>query len=170
MEVTHTQTTSYRSLEPGLTIKNIVRIPLSTDFRQDEYVNELKGLEGYKQLTAVSGITVASNGGNGDRVVDPDDNDACGGLPLGAIIGGACGGLALLILAAGFLYAQSKRKDDGVYAPAGSAPAGAAPDACASHSGGGTGGTGGTVASLPTYGDGFVATVNYDYSRAYGSR
>lgn len=166
VEVTYTQTTSYRS---DLTIEEIARLPLETPLRRDEYVAELKDLEGYEQLTAVSAIAVASDGDDnidGDKVIDGDE-DAGGGLPLplGAIIGIAAGGLALIILVAGFVYARRRGgKDEDDSDPPLSPSASSVPDARASASGG----TGMTNASLPTYGDGSVATVDYDYSKAYG--
>jgi len=83
-------------------------------------------------------------------------------LPLGAIIGIACGAAAVVVLAAGFgyyRYQKGKEEDD----DAGENTLSSTQDQTRT----GTSGAG-TGSSVPTYGDTSVATVDYDYSRAYG--
>jgi len=164
--VTYTQITKYRSQDPNLTIEEIVVYPLSTKLKRDEYVGELKGLDdGYEQLTDVSEISISSDviDKNPDGGVD-GGNDAGdgGGLHVGAIIGIVCGSVALLILIIGFVYYQQRNKDEDSD-PANTTTVSSTLDVQTSSGGGA-----GTGASLPTYGDGSVATVDYDYTRAYG--
>ena len=83
-----------------------------------------------------------------------------GGLGLSAIIGIACGGTALC-LGGGAYYRFSKRSDDNKV-PYGASTVSFTQDARTPSRGGGT------TASFPTYGDTSVATVDYDYSRAFG--
>lgn len=62
VEVTYTQTTSYRSQNPNLLItEDVVAIPLSTQEYRDSYVEKLKGLGGYDALTDVSTISISSD-------------------------------------------------------------------------------------------------------------
>ena len=161
VEVTYTQTMSYRSSDSNLTNNNeIVQYPLSTEPFRDRYVGELKLLNGYEDLTDVSTISITSDS---DKGID-GGNESSSNLPLGAIIGGAGAAAALLILIAGFVYHRRKKKDDDENFEnqnAGSATLSSTQD-MRTTSGAGTG------SSVPTYGDQSVATVDYDYSRAYG--
>lgn len=167
VEVTYTQTLWYSSLDPNLSLTNdeIAQLPLSTNANRDEYVGRLKStLAGYESLTAVSEISVTSDkeGGGGD--------ESGGGLPLPAVIGTAVGSVALLlILFIGFVYYKKKTKhnDDDVNHLHDDDPIStqtlSTQDMKTS-----LGAAGGTGSSVPTYGDQSVATVDYDYSRAFG--
>lgn len=160
VEVTYTQTMSYRSIDSNLTNNEIVQYPLSTEPFRDRYVGELKLLNGYEDLTDVSPISITSDG---DKGID-GGNESSNNLPMGAIIGGAGAAAALLILIAGFVYHRRRKKDEDENFDsqnAGSATLSSTQD-MRTTSGAGTG------SSVPTYGDQSVATVDYDYSRAYG--
>jgi len=171
VDVIYTQITSYRTNDPNLTIDDIVRLPLSTSADRDEYVGELKTLDGYEDLTSVSEISIVSDddGGSGDKGIDGGETSSGGGgLPVGAIVGIACGSAAFLILIVGFVYYRVQKnsdEDDG-------SGNGNERDATTLNSTQGAptlgGPYAGTGSSLPTYGDTSVATVDYDYSRAYG--
>lgn len=65
VDVIYTQTTTYRTSNSELTIEEILQMPLSTTENRDEYVFELKQLDGYEDLTAVSPISISSDGGDG---------------------------------------------------------------------------------------------------------
>ena len=163
--VTYTQITTYRTDDPNLNIEEIVEMPLQTAVQRDRYVGTLKRNTngGYDQLTGVSAITATD-----DIPVDAPDSgedgteDAGGGgLNTGAIAGIAAGGAVVVVLAAGLVYYRAR-------GGSGDNTNGAFASATA-----GTPSTGdptrGTSSSLPTYGDTSVATVDYDYSRAYGN-
>jgi len=161
VEVTYTHTMSYRSDDPDLTMEQIVQMPLATRDNRDEYVRELKLLDGYEDLTDVSEITMTSDAGDGDKATDGGNKAEETDLPLGAIIGGAGAGAALLILIGGFVYYKKQNKDE-ENDPAATNTVSTTQDALTGTSGAGTG------SSVPTYGEQSVATVDYDYSRAYG--
>ena len=108
VEVTYSQTTTYRTTDPSLTIEEIVQAPLSTERLRDQYVNALKQIDGYESLTDVSTVTLPDNGGDSDQIVD--GSDEANGPPLAAIVGGTCGGAAALVLLGGFIYMQRKKK------------------------------------------------------------
>lgn len=154
--VTYTQEMYYRSSNQDLTNNEIFTYPLSTDTLRDRYVYDLKQLDGYEDLAAVSAISISN---------DPDPgtggNENAGGLSMGAIIGIACGGAALLILIVGFVYKRQKSKESEFVSNNQGGPGSSTQDM-------GTGSGMGTGSSIPTYGDQSVATVDYDYSRAYG--
>ena len=162
VEVTYTQTMYYRTRDTGLSTNEIFTYPLSTEPLRDQYIGELKLLDGYEDLTAVSTISISDDSNKG---VD-GGNDA-GGMSTGAIIGIACGGgAALIMLIAGYVYYKKKNNDDEEFIE------GSQADRSGTLSGtqgmmSGTSGVG-TGSSVPTYGDQSVATVDYDYSRAYG--
>lgn len=158
--VTYTQTMSYRNRDPNLTNEQIVEMPLSTDAKRDEYIGELKQLEGYEDLTSVSEISFAPDDGN--KGTGGGGNESGSSLPMGAIIGGACGGAALIILVVGFVYYKRRSRDDDDYVDPG------ATTTLSSTQGPTASGGAGTGSSLPTYGDQSVATMDYDYSRAFG--
>jgi len=161
LEVIYTQTTTYRSTGSTLTINEIVLMPLSTPTLRDQYVGELKELEGYEQLTEVSEISITSKGA--EIVAPAPAPTPKSGLGGGAIAGIVCGSLAFVVLVLGFAYYQySKNREDDVDQGNTAALSGTQEGQSAS------GGAAGTNASLPTYGDTSVATVDYDYSRAYG--
>jgi hypothetical protein len=167
VQVTYTQSLWYSSLDPNfsMTTDEIAQLPLSTETNRDEYVGRLKStLDGYESLTSVSEIAVSSN-----KEISGGDES---GLPLPAIIGISVGSVALaLILFIGFVYYKKKTKhgndvdvdnnhhdDDPI-----STQTLSTQDMKTS-----LGGAGGTGSSVPTYGDQSVATVDYDYSRAFG--
>jgi len=169
VEVTYTQTLWYSSLDPNLSLSNdeIAQLPLSTDANRDEYVGRLKStLDGYESLTAVSEISVTTDKGGGG-------GDESSGLPVPAIIGIAAGSIALmLILFIGFVYYKKKTKHDNLNMDDNhnhhdddpiSTQTLSTQDMKTS-----LGAAGGTGSSVPTYGDQSVATVDYDYSRAFG--
>ena len=162
VEVTYTQTTKYRSKDADLTIGEIVIMPLSTENLRNVYVGDLKELDGYEQLTEVSEISISSDGDK--NVAPPSDSGGGGGLGLGVIIGIAGGGFAFVVLVAGFLYYRFRGDDDDDDVDPGNATILSSTQDARTQSAGATG----TNASLPTYGDQSVATVDYDYSRAYG--
>eukprot|EP00581_Thalassiosira_minuscula_P019455 CAMPEP_0183717330 /NCGR_PEP_ID=MMETSP0737-20130205/10974_1 /TAXON_ID=385413 /ORGANISM="Thalassiosira miniscula, Strain CCMP1093" /LENGTH=832 /DNA_ID=CAMNT_0025946747 /DNA_START=388 /DNA_END=2886 /DNA_ORIENTATION=+ len=161
VEVTYTQTTTYRSNDPNLTINEIVLIPLSTPTDRDLYVGELKNLDGYEQLTEVSEITVATDSPDKGTGGDNEAEDK-GGLGAGAIAGIACGCAAFVILVGGFVYYRVKNKDNDDSDPNNASTILSSTQDERTNTNTGTG------SSLPTYGDQSVATVDYDYSKAYG--
>lgn len=167
VEVTYTQTMSYRSDDPNLTIEKIVQMPLDTQNNRNMYVRQLKNLDGYAELTDVTEIAMTSdavdgdNGTDGNNGTDGDNTADEKKLPLGAIIGGAGAGAALLILIGGFVYYKKRTKDEENELGATNTVS-STQDAQTGVSGAGTG------SSVPTYGETSVATVDYDYSRAYG--
>eukprot|EP01082_Thalassiosira_pseudonana_P015995 g14490.t1.1.5e17418c g14490 g14490.t1 contig9:1948090-1950363(+) len=156
VEVAYTQTTIYRTKDSDIDIYDIVEAPLMTSDSRDQYVATLKDMDGYESLTEASAITMPDDGG--DKVVDGGGDS--GGLSIGAIIGIACGGAALIILIGGFIYMRSGgdkdsfSDDDRVASTQSATGTSAEPQTSAS--------------SMPTYGDQSVATVDYDYSKAYG--
>ena len=147
VEVTYTQTMYYRTRDTGLSTNEIFTYPLSTEPLRDQYIGELKLLDGYEDLTAVSTISISDDSNKG---VD-GGNDA-GGLSTGAIIGIACGGgAALIMLIAGYVYYKKKNNDDEEFIE------GSQADRSGTLSGtqgmmSGTSGVG-TGSSVPTYGD-----------------
>ena len=156
VEVIYTQTTSYRSDNP-LATEDLFTLPLSTQANRDSYIGELKTLDGYEGLTAVSEISISS-----DKPPDGNESTDGGGLSLGAIIGIACAGAVVLIGGVGYIYYRQRNKDDDDIAQDQSRTA------LSSTQGATLAGTGTGSSSAPTYGDQSVATVDYDYSRAYG--
>lgn len=158
LEVTYTQTTTYRLLNPELTVDDIVKMPLSTRPNRDAYVGELKRLDGYEDLTDVSEISITDDSNKG--VDGGNDAGGGGGLATGAIIGIACGAASLLVLVAGFIYYRYQKSKDEEDEDRGTSTLASTQGPTASGAG--------TGSSLPTYGDTSVATVDYDYSRAYG--
>jgi hypothetical protein len=163
VEVTYTQTTSYWPASADVeqpSWDEIVKLPLSTQPNRDAYVGELKRLDGYEELTDVTEIAITDDSDGGDNVKDPDDPTSGGGLSLGAIIGIAVGGAVLLFLIAGLGYYKYKKGSEEDGGDPGTTTVGSTQAPTASGAG--------TGASLPTYGDTSVATVDYDYSRAFG--
>ena len=163
VDVTYTQTLWYSRLHPNLnlSIDEIAQLPLSTDTYRDEYVGRLKStLDGYESLTAVSGISTANDKGS----IEKESN----GLSLAAIIGIAAGGVALvLILFVGFVYYKKKTKiDSGGEVDRGDDRG--STQTLSTQDMKTISGAGGTGSSVPTYGEPSVATVDYDYSRAFG--
>lgn len=161
--VTYTQITTYRTDDPNLTIEQIVEMPLQTNIQRDRYVGTLKRTNGgYDQLTGVSGITETDDPADATNGKDGTEDAGGSGLGTGAIAGIAVGGAVVVFLAAGLLYhrARGGSSDNA---------AGAFASATAGTSSAGDVMTRGTSSSLPTYGDTSVATVDYDYSRAYGN-
>mmetsp|Transcript_763 Transcript_763/g.1506 ORF Transcript_763/g.1506 Transcript_763/m.1506 type:complete len:745 (+) Transcript_763:238-2472(+) len=162
VEVTYTQTTTYRTRDPNVEIERIIVAPFESQPSRDQYVRDLKELDGYASLTDVSPVTIAEdNGDNGNEITDPgEEKSGGGGVPLAAIIGGACGGAALLVLVGGFVYARRRKKKSESLsveeAPSTKSQTAASELVTSGNS------------SVPTYGDQSVATVDYDYSKAYG--
>lgn len=167
VEVTYTQTLWYSGLAPNLSLTDdeMAQLPLSTDANRDEYVGRLKStLDGYESLTAVSEISVSSEKGGGG-------GDESSGLPLPAIIGSAAGSVALLlILFIGFVYYKKKTKhvDDENFDHHRDDDPISTQTLSTQDMKNSLGAAGGTGSSVPTYGDQSVATVDYDYSRAFG--
>lgn len=141
VEVAYTQTTIYRTKDSDIDIYDIVEAPLMTSDSRDQYVATLKDMDGYESLTEASAITMPDDGG--DKVVDGGGDS--GGLSIGAIIGIACGGAALIILIGGFIYMRSGgdkdsfSDDDRVASTQSATGTSAEPQTSAS--------------SMPTYGD-----------------
>ncbi|KAL7464066.1 hypothetical protein ACHAXS_004406 [Conticribra weissflogii] len=162
VEVTFTQTTTYRTRDPNVDIERIIVAPFESQTSRDEYVRDLKGLDGYEGLTDVSPVTIAEDSGDsGNEITDPgEESSGGGGVPLAAIIGGACGGAALLVLVGGFVYARRRRKKSESLSVEEAT-------STKSQTAGSELVTSGN-SSVPTYGDQSVATVDYDYSKAYG--
>ena len=161
--VTYTQITTYRTDDPNLTIEQIVEMPLQTNIQRDRYVGTLKRTNGgYDQLTGVSGITETDDPVDATNGKDGTEDAGGSGLGTGAIAGIAVGGAVVVFLAAGLLYHRAR-------GGSGDNAAGAFASATAGTSSAGDMMTRGTSSSLPTYGDTSVATVDYDYSRAYGN-
>jgi len=153
---------TYRNRDQNLTTEQIVKFPLSLGESRDEYVGTLKReLKGYEQLTAVSPVIIPdSNSNDPNGAVDGGHDASGGGLGIGAIVGIVLGGVAAAVLAGGFAYSRTRRGSDDATAER------PGTTAAASSMGDPNRGTG---SSLPTYGDTSVATVDYDYSRAYGN-
>ena len=164
VEVFYTQTMAYRG-DTDLTMDDLVALPLSTSTDRDEYVGSLKRFDGYEDLTEVSEISISDDSGDrepggGEDGTETSDGD--GGLGIGAIIGIACAGAAVLVFIIGFAYYRTKNKDEDGNDPNSTLAGSSTQDATQTATGAGTG------SSVPNYGDTSVATVDYDYSRAYG--
>jgi len=162
--VTYTQITTYRTDDPNLNIEQIIEMPLQTPVQRDRYVGTLKRTNnGYDQLTDVSGITATDDIpiDNPDSGKDGTEAAGGGGLSTGVIAGIAAGGAVVVALAAGLLYYRARGgSSDNTSGAFASATAGTSSMGDPTR---------GTSSSLPTYGDTSVATVDYDYSRAYGN-
>jgi len=163
VEVTYTQTTSYPA-NSGMTIEQIVLYPLESNRNRNRYVRELKDSNDvYVDLSDVSEITIAIDaiGGDSGKSIGGGNEAEDKGAPLGAIIGGVMGGFAVLILIVGFVYYKKRQAEDEDDPEVTNAETNTA-DIASGTAGAGTG------SSVPTYGETSVATVDYDYSRAYG--
>jgi hypothetical protein len=97
----------YRSDDPNIDSTKAFNplLPLSTDILRNEYVGELKKLEGYDDLTKVSEIFISSDGG------DSGGNEPKG-LSLGVIVGIAVGIIAALIVLVLGLWHINKKKNN----------------------------------------------------------
>ena len=117
VEVTYTQDMWYRSEDPNIdptTAFNYL-LPLSTETLRDDYVGELKTLQGYEGLTSVSEIFLSSGGGGGggDSGGDTGGGESKGwstGLIVGVVVGTV---VALVILVLGIAHYKKKEDEDG---------------------------------------------------------
>ena len=162
VEVTYTQMSTYRTRNEELTNDKIVVMPLSTQEGRDQYIGKLKQLNGYEDLTAVSEISISSNLDKGikdDNAAEPDNV-----LPVGVIIiiVIACVCTAVAVLTAGYEYYRHQKGKEKVGDVGENTLSSTQDQTRTGTSGAGTG------SSIPTYGDMSGATVDYDYSRAYG--
>jgi hypothetical protein len=159
LTVVYNQAITY-AIIPGSTLKSadVVTQPFATQTSRDAFANMLQrsGDAAFASINSVSSVTQAQ--------APASDG---GGLPLGAIIGIAVGGTAGLALLAGGGYWLLTRDNDGGYAK----DVGDQPPSSLNLGGGDD------VSTLQdptrdnrisTYGDQSVATVDYDYSKAYG--
>jgi hypothetical protein len=147
VEVTYEQVITYSTTNPSLTLDGVLQMPLMNITQQDEYIAALKRLNGYASLTAVSTISLPSDGGN-DDVVDPGKPNPSNAFPLWAIIVIAVGGALLLICLGPFVYRKFSRSNGGEYYQEG--------DVQQQH------GSSRTA-------DETVGTTDYDYSKAYAA-
>ena len=115
VEVTYIQTTTFTGLDSysdanSMNADEILQLPLSTDEYREGYINQLKLLEGYEELTTISSIST-SNGNDNDDDLDGTDADGGGGLSTGSILGILLGGAAILTpnLLVGVLYWRSRK-------------------------------------------------------------
>jgi hypothetical protein len=108
VEVTYTQSTTYRTNDSSMDIYEIVESPLEQQADRDVYIKTLKDMDGYEGLTDVS--TVSVPGDDGDRIVD--GSESSGGLSTGAIIGIACGSVAAAILLGGLIFISARSDKD----------------------------------------------------------
>jgi hypothetical protein len=151
VEVTYEQYTTYSTTNPSLTLDDVLQMPLMDITQQDEYISALKQLDGYASLTAVSTISLPSDGEN-DDVVDPSKPNPATALPLWAIIVIAVVGALLLSICLGpFVYRKFCRSKSSEFSQEGDIQR---------HGG----------SSLPfNVGDDTVGTTDYDYSKAYAA-
>jgi len=121
VEVTYTQDMWYRSEDPNIdptTAFNYL-LPLSTETLRDDYVGELKTLQGYEGLTSVSEIFLSSGGGSGGGDSGGDSGGDTGGgeskgWSTGLIVGVVVGTVvALVILVLGIALYKKKEDEDG---------------------------------------------------------
>jgi len=110
VEVTYSQTTTYSSRDPNVGMHELMQLPLSTEEYGNAYVEELKRLEGYEDLTSVSSIATTLDEGGNNKATD-GTNDA-GGLSTSKIIGITCGMAAFLVLIGAVVYYRTTDKDD----------------------------------------------------------
>lgn len=105
--VTYTQTMWYNTAENDSSSNTttdvdalILKYPLSTDAYRDEYVGQLKHtLDGYEDLTAVSGISIP---------IQAAYAESGGGLTTGIVIAMAAGGAALLTVLGIIVYVHCR--------------------------------------------------------------
>lgn len=155
VQVTYEQYTSYTSTNASLTLDDVLRLPLMDGTQQDQYIAALKQLSNdYGSLTAVSTISLASDGGGngnggGGNPNNPDGSGGGSSFPLWAIIVIAVGGgLILIVCLVPILYRNCCRGD-------------ASLESIHEQS----------SSSRPfnTTGEETVGTTDYDYSKAYGA-
>ena len=108
--VTYTQSTTYHNRrDPTMGMNELLKLPLSTEAYREQYMLELKQrLDGYDDLALVPSISFPFDNAKSNEI---HDNDEAGALSLGYIIGITCGGAALIILIAGFIYYKRKGND-----------------------------------------------------------
>jgi len=114
VEVTFTQDMWFRSEDPNIdpTTAFNYQLPLSTETLRNEYVGELKTLQGYDSLTSVSEIFLSSGGGGGGG--DDEGGGESKGSPTGLIVGVVVGiVVALIILVLGIAHIKKKKDEDG---------------------------------------------------------
>jgi hypothetical protein len=108
VEVTYTQIMWYNTAKKDDSSSNtttnvdtlLLKYPLSTDAYRDEYVGQLKHtLDGYEDLTAVSGISIP---------IQAAYAESGGGLTMGIVIAMAAGGAALLTVLGIIVYVHCK--------------------------------------------------------------
>ena len=115
VDVTYTQTTYYTSLDDDLAanMDQLLQLPLSTEEYREKYVDQLKLLEGYEDLTSVSSISDSTSvSDNGSDSATDGTNDAGGMNTTGIIIGILLGTAGLLLLVGGIMYWRSKPREN----------------------------------------------------------
>jgi len=155
--VEYTQTVKYNIVGDSATVaaEDLITAPFETEVERAEYVTILKAAS-ETNLSEIKGVSQVQVPPQPTQSPAPDPG---GGLSRTAIIGISCGGAALLIVIILFIiYCRSGGDDDGdkddpplhVDVRNDEVSTLAGPD------------------GPPTYGDQSVATVDYDYSKAYG--
>ncbi|CAB9496512.1 Calcium-binding EGF domain [Seminavis robusta] len=183
VKVQYTQEISYQTQNADRdTPATIVTAPFENTQDQEAYLEALSESNNeFEDVTGVSPVTQGTGGGGGggeNPAVPPAEES--GGLSTGALIGIVCGCVVGVLVILGVLYFVSQRGDDGGYVSTGKTP----PSQL--DVGGGLGDEVSTLAephtnnrpngvstamsgeSIQGYGDQSVATVDYDYSKAYG--
>ena len=115
VDVTYTQTTYYTSLDDDLAanMDQLLQLPLSTEEYREKYVDQLKLLEGYEDLTSVSSISDSTSvSDDGSDSATDGTNDAGGMNTTGIIIGILLGTAGLLLLVGGIMYWRSKPREN----------------------------------------------------------
>ena len=155
VQVTYEQYTSYTSTNASLTLDDVLQLPLMDVTQQDQYIAALKQLSNdYGSLTAVSTISLASDGGGGNGNGgggNPNNPSGSGGssFPLWAIIVIAVGGgLILIVCLVPILYRKCCRGGD------------ASLESIHEQS---------SSRQPFNTGEETVGTTDYDYSKAYGA-
>ena len=97
--VTYTQYMSYDGRNPVVSMDTILKYPLSTPDYQQQYVDELKNLEGYEELAKVSGISTSAD------AADTSEAKLTTAQVTGIVIGIV---VFVLIVVGGFVYFMAK--------------------------------------------------------------
>lgn len=163
VEVTYSQEIWYRSDDPNIDSTTLFDplLPLSTESYRNGYVGELKTLQGYEDLTAVSEIFISSDNGGDNSGVDESPPGLTTGAIIGIVVGAAA---ALIILVIGIAHYKGKKDDEDVDND--EVPSTMEfPNAQGSTVASGMG-TGSSIP--PSHEDPTVGTLDYDYPAAYG--
>ncbi|KAL3908046.1 MAG: hypothetical protein SGILL_008633 [Bacillariaceae sp.] len=179
VKITYSQTLIYDTADTTLQSMDLATSPFDTEAKRDVYVEYLNTNSGNAQLSQVTSSTAVTQSSPIAPTVPPvpdppssppsDGGDSSGGLSTAAIIGIACGGGALLILVAiYFCYCRKSgdsKKDmkESALTPPMNVSVHRDDDVSTLHDPHVAGG------KANGHGDQSVATVDYDYSKAYGT-